>query len=211
MPVMARYKSHIFSMLSRPDPPSSSPGRKAGKPSLRRIANALQTAGWVGFWTQMALGLAAVLLLLISIPGIIFGENPSQGISIAIFFAIVSVAIAGFNTSLTLRYSRISKGLLAKENPRQLKKSDTVQLLRLGVYVGLAGILAALIGSSISVGVLVAKTVSQPTGAMVSDTTKIVRPLDTFVVLASLSGIAANFVGMVTSLWLFDRIVHPQS
>ena len=197
-------------MLTRPDPPPNSPkGSKAGKPSLRRIANALQTAGWVGFWTQIALGLAAVLLLLISIPGIIFSENPSQGVSFAIFLAIVSVAIAGFSTSLSLRYTRISKGLLRKENPP--KKSETVQLLRMGVYVGLAGILIALIGSGISVGVLVAKTVSQPTGAMVSDTTKIVRPLDTFVVLACMSGISANFVGMVTSLWLFDRIVHPQS
>ncbi|MEM6502297.1 MAG: DUF3611 family protein [Cyanobacteria bacterium P01_C01_bin.89] len=198
-------------MLSRPDPPSSPQGRKAGKPSLRRIANALQTAGWIGFWTQIALGLAAVLLLLISIPGIIFGENSSQGVSIAIFFAIVSVAIAGFSTSLCLRYTRISKGLLQKENARQPKKSDTVQLLRLGIYAGFAGIAIALIGSGISIGVLVAKSVSQPTGAMVSDTTKIVRPLDTFVVLACMSGLSANFVGMSASLWLFDRIVHPQS
>ena len=196
-------------MLSRPDPPPQP--KKSGKPSLRRIANALQTAGWIGFWTQIALGLAAVLLLLISIPGIIFRENPSQGVSFAIFLAVVSVAIAGFSTSLSLRYTRISKGLLQKDNPRQPKKSDTVQLLRLGVYVSLAGILIALIGSGISVGVLIAKTVSQPTGALVSDTTKIVRPLDTFVVLACTAGISANFVGMVTSLWLFDRIVHPQS
>ena len=45
----------------------------------------------------------------------------------------------------------------------------------------------------------------------ITDPTKIVRPLDVFVVVANLAGISANFMGMVISLWLYDRIDRPSS
>jgi hypothetical protein len=32
-----------------------------------------------------------------------------------------------------------------------------------------------------------------------------------FVVVANIAGIAANFMGMIVSLWLFDRIERPGS
>jgi hypothetical protein len=59
--------------------------------------------------------------------------------------------------------------------------------------------------------VLVAKAVSQPAGVAITDPTKIVRALDVFVVVANIAGIAANFMGMIVSLWLFDRIERPGS
>jgi hypothetical protein len=83
-----------------------------------------------------------------------------------------------------------------------------VKLLRLGVIIGFVGMLIALIGAGTSIGVLVAKTVSQPPGMAITDPNRIVRALDVFVVLANLNLIAAHLVGTVTSLWLLDRIHH---
>jgi hypothetical protein len=56
------------------------------------------------------------------------------------------------------------------------------------------------------VGVLVAKTVSQPPGVVIVDPNKIVRALDVFVVLANLNLIAAHLIGTAISFWLIDRI-----
>jgi hypothetical protein len=197
-------------MLAQPNPTPNRP--KPPKPSLQRIAAALQTAGWLGFWAQFGLALTTIVLLLIAIPGALFGENASQGISFAMLWAIAAVGVAGFSTSLSFRYTRIARRLLGKDRGvPQPRKGDTLQLLKVGLYVALAGMAIALIGSGISMLVLVAKAVSQPPGATISDTTKIVRPLDVFVALANLSASAANFVGLLVSLWLSDRLEGPSN
>lgn len=198
-------------MLSRPDPsPSSSPPPRGPRPSLQRIAATLQLGGWIGFWVQLALGLAAILLLLIAIPGLA-GQATAQGVSIGIFWATCGVIVVAFNTILSFRYTRIARGLVHKGSEPQPRKLETIQLLRMGVYVGAIGVTLTLIGSGVSVYVLVAKAVSQPAGVAITDPTKIVRALDVFVVVANIAGIAANFMGMIVSLWLFDRIERPGS
>ncbi len=196
-------------MLSRPNS-SPPPPPRGPRPSLQRIAATLQLGGWIGFWVQLALGLAAILLLLIAIPGLA-GQGAAQGVSIGIFWAICGVIVAAFNTILSFRYTRISKGLIHKGSEPQPRKIETVQLLRTGVYAGMIGVILTLIGSGVSVYVLVAKAVSQPPGMAITDPTKIVRALDVFVVVANIAGIAANFVGMVVSLWLYDRIDRPSN
>lgn len=190
-------------MLAKPGPPRSP------RPSLHRIAATLQLGGWLGFWVQLALGLAAILLLLIVVPGILFGQTPGQGATVGIFWAICAAIVIGFNISLSFRYTRIARGLTQRGQEPQPKKAETLHLLRLGVYAGIIGTILALIGSGVSSGVLVAKAVSQPPGMAITDPTKIVRALDVFVVVANLAGITANFFGMVMSLWLFDRIERP--
>ena len=201
-------------MLSRPDSnPTPPPFKKKNggpRPSLQRIAATLQLGGWIGFWVQLALGLAAILLLLIAVPGLA-GQGAAQGVSIGIFWATCGVIVAAFNTVLSFRYTRIAKGLIHKTNEPQPRKTETVQLLRMGIYAGMIGVVLTLIGSGVAVYVLVSKAVSQPAGVAITDPTKIVRPLDVFVVVANLAGISANFMGMVISLWLYDRIDRPSS
>jgi len=86
------------------------------------------------------------------------------------------------------------------------KKADTIQLLRLGVIVGLVGILLFLLGAGATLGVLVAKSVSQPPGVAITDPNRIVRALDVFVAVANVNGIAAHFVGTVSAIFLLERI-----
>jgi hypothetical protein len=50
----------------------------------------------------------------------------------------------------------------------------------------------------------VAKSISQPPGVAITDPERIIRALDVFVAVANINGIAGNFVGVVTSLGLFD-------
>ena len=53
-------------------------------------------------------------------------------------------------------------------------------------------------------GVLVAKSISQPPGVAITDPSRIIRALDVFVAVANVNGIAGNFVGVVTSLGLLS-------
>jgi hypothetical protein len=178
-------------------------------PKVRAIAQSFRFFGWVGFWVQLFFAAVSGLALLFAASGRSFSPDAHPGIGISIFWAICSVVSLCIVMVLDFRYTRIAKGLLhepgAKLHPR---KSETAQLLRVGALIGFIGIILALISGGFSIGVLVAKTVSQPPGVAIIDPNKIVRALDVFVVLASLNLIAAHLVGMVTSLWLLDRIHH---
>jgi hypothetical protein len=74
----------------------------------------------------------------------------------------------------------------------------------MAVIVSLVGIFLSLLGAGATVGVLVAKSISQPPGVAITDPERIIRALDVFVAVANINGIAGNFVGVVTSLGLFD-------
>ena len=181
---------------------------KIPKP-LRNVANWFRLCGWVSFWMQLVLAFIAAIALLFANSGQSFSPDSNPGINIAIFWAICGVTLLVVGILFDFRYVRIAKGLLHEPGAiLHPKKAETIQFLRLGAWLGFGGMLFALFGSGASVGVLVAKTVSQPPGVAIIDPNKIVRALDVFVVLANITLIAAHLVGTVMSFWLMDRVHH---
>jgi hypothetical protein len=82
-------------------------------------------------------------------------------------------------------------------NPDLLpSKMDTIRRVRLGLIVGLVGILLNLCGDGSAIGVLVAKAVSQPPGVAITDPNRIIRALDVIVTVANVNGIAAPGSGV---------------
>ncbi len=183
---------------------------KIPKP-LRQIATMFRLCGWLGFWTQLVLAFLAAIALLFANSGRSVSPDSYPGAGAAIFWAVCGLIILIVGIYFDFRYVRIAKGLL--HEPGALlhpKQAETIRLLRFGALLGFAGMLLALFGSGASVGVLVAKTVSQPPGVAIIDPNKIVRALDVFVVLANITLIAAHLVGTVISFWLMDRVHHYQ-
>jgi hypothetical protein len=178
-------------------------------PGIRDIARAFRVFGWIGFWVQLTMAFGSGIALLFAASGRSFSPDTHPGIGLGIFWAVVSVLLLCGAVVLDFHYTRIARGLLhepgALPHPR---RSETAKLLRIGALMGFIGILMALIGAEVSVGVLLAKTVSQPPGVAIIDPNKIVRALDVFVVFSNLTLIAAHLVGTVTSLWLLDRVHH---
>jgi hypothetical protein len=193
-------------MLAKSDPHEPHPPPE----KIQKIARAFRLMGLVGFWGQIALAFVAILVLLFAASGRGFSPDAgTTGIGIGIFWAICGILALCPAIVFAFRYIRIAKALLREPDIHwHPRKADTVKLLRLGVIIGFVGMLIALIGAGTSIGVLVAKTVSQPPGMAITDPNRIVRALDVFVVLANLNLIAAHLVGTVTSLWLLDRIHH---
>lgn len=174
--------------------------------STRDIAKNLRWVGWIGFWLQLGLAVVAGLSLLFAWSGRNLAEEEIKGIGIAIFFASMGLIAIAFNIYLSFRYTRIGGRILDPQTSPQLSRSDTVNLLRLGLLIGFTGIFLNLLGAGSGIGVQIAKAVSQPPGVAITDPSKIIRALDVYVVAANVNGIASNFFGIIVSIWLFYKV-----
>ncbi|MCT7951648.1 DUF3611 family protein [Ancylothrix sp. C2] len=177
-------------------------------PTKQRIISAFRALGWLAFWVELAFTLGSGLVLIFASSGRNFSTELNPGISIGIFWACCAVFALFANIFFAYRYTRIAKGLAKPNIEDHPSKSDTLKMLRLAVIVSLVGILLGILGAGSTVGVLVAKSVSQPPGVAITDANRIIRALDVFVVVANLNGIAAHFVGVVTSLGLLSWLQH---
>ncbi len=195
-------------MIDKPDPQSPPQG-------LLEIAQAFRLAGWISFWSQVVLGsVAAVVLLFSGVSRDVAVANERTGTGLGIFFAFVGVITLAVSLFWAFRYTRIARQLQSSNPNNRPRKSDTIQLLRFGLIVNLAGLLITIVGALAIVGALLAKSLAIPQtggGALVQiEPSRIIRPLDIFVVQANTNTIAAHFAGLVASIWLLNRINRSQ-
>lgn len=192
-------------MSQNPDTPSSSS-------SLRAIAQTFRLTGWISFWIQLVLGvISGIIVLLFAIFSQRSGSpsnNPGTGFGV--FLAVCGLVVLGAGIYLAYRYTRIGNQLQSSNPNNRPRKSETVQVLRLGVMVNLGGILVTLLGAQAIVGTLVARSISpQAVTTQLFDPTRIISGLDMLVVQANTNTVSAHFAGLVVSLWLLYRITRP--
>jgi hypothetical protein len=181
-------------------------------PAVQRVALTLRTIGWISFWLQTVLGVISGVVLFVTTVGSSFGrqtvQGNNQGTGFGIFFAICGLVTLGVGAYFAFRYTRISRELQESNAAGRPSKADTLQIIRLGLIVNLVGMLLTIVGAQAIVGNIVVKSLSQPQGVFggVVDLNRFVQPLDLFVVQANTNTIAAHFVGIAASLWLFNRV-----
>jgi hypothetical protein len=176
---------------------------------IRKIASTFRFYGWIGFGVQLAMAFLAAIALLFAISGRAFGSDPYSATEISIFWAIGAIFLLVIGVLFDIRYIRIAKGIRHELGSHlHPHKDGVIRFLRWGVLCGFLGILCSLFGAGASVGVLVAKTVSQPPGIAITNPDKIVRAMDVFVVLSNITLIAAHLVGTAIAFWLLDRVHH---
>lgn len=175
----------------------------------REIGKTLVLVGWISFWVQLILGvISSVILVLYSFssqrPGS-SANNPGTGFGILL--AICGIVALGAGIYLAFRYIRMGKTLQSSNPNNRPRKAETLQVLRLGLYVSLGGILATLLGAQAIVGTLAARAITQtqfifsPQGNQ-----PFISGLDMFVVQANINTISAHFAGLVAALWIINRI-----
>jgi len=182
-------------------------------PALQRVALSLRTFGGISFWLQLILGVVSLFVLVFATISGSVGRNASQanqGTGFGVFFAICGLVTLGVGAYFAFRYTRISKDLLESNAAGRPSKADTLQIIRLGLIVNLVGMLLTIVGAQAIIGSILAKSFAQPQGAVgvggIVDLNRFVQPLDLFVVQANTNTIAAHFVGITASLWLFNRV-----
>ncbi|WP_096607805.1 DUF3611 family protein [Calothrix sp. NIES-2100] len=173
---------------------------------VQGIANNIRLTGWITFWLQLGMAVVSFLALLFAATGRGFADQPNAGLGVGMFWAASGIIVLLFSVYWDFRYTRIGKRLGNPNPALHPSKADTVKVIRLGIIAALIGILLTILGAGSTVGVLVAKSISQPPGVAITDPYKIIRALDVFVALANINGIAAHFVGTVSSLWLLERV-----
>jgi hypothetical protein len=178
---------------------------------IQAIAKLFRLTGWITFWSQLVLGVVSGgIILFASIPRGTGGTANNSGAGIGVFFAISGLVALGIGIFISFRYTRIGRQLDSSNPSNRPRKIETVQVVRLGLIVHLVGILLTLVGAQAIVGILVTKslTVSQVIPGVISqvDPSRVIQPLDIFVVQANTNTVSAHFAGLVGSIWLLNRI-----
>jgi hypothetical protein len=177
-------------------------------PTLRQIASSFRLTGWISLWSQSVLTIVSSGILVfaatVSRNPTSGANNPSTGLGATL--TTIGIFILLFTIYWSFRYIQIGRKLLADPAVRP-KKSETIQVLRIGLIASLAGMLVALIGAEATVGALAAKAFSQGLGGFVNvDPSKFIQPLDILVVQASINVIFGQFVGIAATLRLLNRM-----
>jgi hypothetical protein len=176
-------------------------------PTLQQIARTFRRTGWVSFWAQLVLTVVSTVILLFAglLPRGPNSVSPATGSGVIV--TVLGILVLGYNMYLALfRYIPIGRKLEGNPATRP-RKSDTIQIIRQGLYASSAGIFISLIGAQATVGLLAAKAFSQGVGGFVNtDPSKFIQPLDILVVQASVNVILAQFVAIAAALWLLNRM-----
>jgi len=175
------------------------------KPDFERIANILKYAGWGAFWVQLALAAVASLCVIFAISGRNVSEaETTPGMGIGIFWAVCSILALFAGVYFAFRWTRFARRLRQLDPAVHPARADVLRLLRWGVILGFVGMLFAILGEGATLGILLAKSISQPQGVAVYNPERIIRSLDVFVAMANVNGIAGHFIGAAASLGLFN-------
>ncbi|HHP7246057.1 MAG TPA: DUF3611 family protein [Elainellaceae cyanobacterium] len=190
-----------------PSPSSSNLSQSPPMPEIQRAASALRVAGWTSFWIQFAIALVSGVILVVAL----FSRNieddsqtPTTGFSL--FLAVCGIIILLFTLVTSFRCTRFARQFRRRPPEEYPNKSAIVRVLVVGLIASLIGLFVSLLGAETGLGILLAKSFSQPQGAAVYTPDKIIRVLDILVPLINTNLIAAHFVSNVTSLWMIRQV-----
>jgi Protein of unknown function (DUF3611) len=174
--------------------------------NVRKMAGQLRRVGWASFWLQLVLSVVSTLIFLFAIPFASTGaSNPGTGGSL--LFAVGGLLALFTSTFWSFRY--VSFGRKLKNPDLRPKKADTIKTIQWGLLLSVLGMGSSVMGAESIAGTLLGKSLSlaQPFAVYSPDAlSKIIQPLDIFIVLANTHTITAHFIGIVSSLWLLNKI-----
>jgi len=137
------------------------------------------------------------------------GSRETQGTEFGVFCAVGGLIALSVGIYFSWRYMAIAD-LLQTQGPAQRpNRADTIRVIRLGLIVNMIGMLLTIIGAEAIVGIVLAKSLANPPGALANqDPAKLVNSIDLLVIQANTNTIAAHFAGIVSSLLLLNRITR---
>lgn len=181
-------------------------------PAIRRISTSFRWFGWISFWVQVVLGVISSLALLFAFANLSArsGDSSNPGAGAGLFFSTCGLIAVYLGAYWAFRYTRIARRLRSRDEARRPKPKDAIRILKLGLYIGMGGMLLTLLGAEATVGSLLAKALAQPQGAAIfggaGNVTRFVQPLDIFVVQATTNILLAHFGSLVCTLWVLNSI-----
>lgn len=176
-------------------------------PVVQKVSNNLQRWGFWSFWLQLVIGIVSTVTLLFSTPALFEDkEGKLQSIQFGIFCAFVAIILLIASLVISFRYGRIGRRIENPDPAMRPKKSETIQLIRIGLVFNLVGMFFSLLGAETLVGLALAKLLTLSPQLIGSNPQQYVNSLDLLIIQANTNTIGAHFAGIVTSLILLNRI-----
>ncbi|CAK0783593.1 hypothetical protein CVIRNUC_006792 [Coccomyxa viridis] len=203
---------------SEDDPLNTSPAvSEVARKALAKASDACRRIGWFSFWAQLTLSIISACILLFSV-----AFTSQNGPAVSLYLTLFGI-VAGFvSTFWSFGYTRLARRLRGylEGGLRRVRKNDVVYTLQNGCWINILGIISTLLGLQATVGLLVAKTLTNATAnpflAGGAGSYNPVLALDVFLVQASTNTLLSHFVSLLSSLWILLQIsqkppVPPES
>ncbi|MGL6344941.1 MAG: DUF3611 family protein [Waterburya sp.] len=191
-----------FSKRANTNNSSASPTSKSAR--MRQVANTLKWGGLAGFWIQVVLGVVSAVTLALAITN--RAERNSAGISFSLFCAVCGLICLIVGICIAFRYGKMA-GQFSLPNSTPPKKSTTIKIVQIGLITSIVGTFLTLLGAQTISGIVLSKILAFGQGEVLAGKDKeFVNSLDIFIVQANINIIGAHFVGIVSSLWILNRI-----
>lgn len=193
---------------------SELPVSEPAKRSLERTADATSRVGWISFWTQLSLSVVSAGILLFSV-----AFTSVNGPGATLYLTLFGIAASFLSTFRAYGLTRLAKQLrtYAVRGPQgsggRIRKADVRARMWRSAGINLGGIAATLLGLQATVGLLVAKTLTNATANPFlsggSGSYNPVLALDVFLVQASTNTLLAHFASLLFNLWLIKVVGEP--
>jgi hypothetical protein len=165
----------------------------------------LKTWGNIGFWVQIVVGAFAVVTFLFASIGLSTPDR-TRGIEAGIVSAFISLVFLGIAIYFSTRYRKLGRKLQDADAPNHPRRADIIGLIRWGLMVNLIGMGLAIIGAASISGIVLGKSLSIPQGTLAANPKQFVQSIDLLAIQANTNTIIAHFTGLLSSLWLLDRL-----
>ncbi|DBA90214.1 TPA: hypothetical protein ACH3X1_003514 [Trebouxia sp. C0004] len=152
---------------SSSNPPVQVTAASISEPARKNLANAAAACrrfGWLSFWTQLVLSVVSAIILLFSV-----AFTSLNGPSISLWLTLFGVVAGFLSTFWSFGYTRLSRRLYRylstgpDDNSKRVKKADVLNTLMRGSWINVLGLGSTLLGLQATVGLLVAKTLTNAT------------------------------------------------
>jgi hypothetical protein len=177
---------------------------------LQKIGRSFTRLGWIGVWVQ-----AVLTIIPLSVLGyILMGKvtNADAAFGIMDYLAMFGLAVLGFTTFWSYRYTRLGKRIADPQ--RCPSRSSVTRTLWIGLWTGSVGIVVSLLLMIAEVLRLLWLFMKAPQGGVpvmqtqIEDRATWVSALDVVSLLAELCTLVGELLVVGLTLWLLYRVVE---
>jgi Protein of unknown function (DUF3611) len=174
--------------------------------NVEKASSILQRAGTIGFWAQIVLGVISAVTTLFASTALFNNQDSTSNVGLGVFFAFFSLVLLGIAIFFCFRYSKMAQKLRYSDPNLRPKKTDTLQVIKIGLIINLGGMMLAILGAATLSGIVLFKSLTIPQGTLTNNPKQFVTSIDLVIIQANTNTIMAHFAGIVNSLWLLNRI-----
>jgi hypothetical protein len=176
------------------------------------LASSFSRLGWIGFWTQIVVGLIPILLMTYSF---IFAQSvsgPRAGLPIVEYLTLAGLAILVFTTIWFYRYTRLAQ--LIRDPARRPAETELARTVWIGLLASSIAILFTILVMFIEVAHLLFYFLSAPQGGVPVIQTagptaaSWVSAVDMLSLMSMVMTLMAELVVLIFSLWLLFRVTE---